>query len=439
VTTFTRLTVVGSTARAEVVVPSDEPVASISPALFDLLGEDPGSMRRPVTLVRVLGDPVDPLLSLADQGVLDGEIVRAVRSDEAPPPPEVADVTDVVADGFAERHDRWGTRSRLAVASVVVVAASAVVASVLNDAVAVPAAVLSSTVVALLIASIVAGRFDRRGIAVLSASAALGVGVVDAIALERLLPDASAPAVVPLAALVSWIVLGSCFGVAVRQRSARWGALAGLLLWGLAAVLLFTPLPLAASAGILATVSVVALGLLPWFALSTSGLTGLDDGAAAGSLPSRIVVHETLIQAYRALSWAVAAVAVPLALSAVVLVLQDDVYAFCLGVAVAVVASLRTRTFPLALQGVVLWSVPVAVAFAAALSPFPPDGVRLLIVGALLVVTVALATIRPVAHVRVRLRRWGNALELLAMVAVVPLLLGIFGLYADLLETFPAP
>jgi type VII secretion integral membrane protein EccD len=439
-TAFTRLTVVGSTARAEVVVPSDEPVASLSPALLDLIGEEPGSLRRPMTLVRLLGDPVDPLATLGEQGVLDGEIIRAVRADEAPPPPEVADVTDVVADAFIDRRDRWGTRTRLAVASGVVLAASIVLAM---SALAVgglgAAGLLLGIAAALVAGAILAGRLARRGIAVLAGSAALGSAATVVQALAPGVDPARPLVVVPLVAATVWIVIGLCIGVGLAQRSARWGAVVGLLLWLLGGVLLVTPLSTTVAAGIVGAVSIVVLGLLPWFALTTSGLTGLDDGTSTGTLPRRLVVHETLVQAYRSLDWATAAVALPLAASIAVLLLDGDVFAFCLGSALATVAALRTRTFPLALQGVILWSVPVVAAFAAALSPFPPPWVRLAIVVGLLVAAAVLATVRPVAHVRVRLRRLGNALELLAMVAVVPLLLGLFGLYADLLETFPGP
>lgn len=439
-TAFTRLTVVGSSARAELVVPSDEPVASLTPAILDLIGEEPGSLRRPMTLVRVLGDPVDPLLTLAEQSVLDGEVVRAVRADEAPPPPEVADVTDVVADGFTERRDRWGTRARLSVAAATILTASGVLAgsvAVLErlDATGVVIAVTA----VLLLLSLLAGRLHRTGLAVVGGAASLGAGAVGVFSVVRLtLPD-SGLLVVPLLAVTVWIVVGLVVGVALRQRSARWGALLGIVLWTVGAILLLAPLDTVVAAGILATASVVVLGQLPWFALTTSGLTGLDDGASSGALPRRLVVHGTLVQAYRSLHWATAAVAAPLGVGAVVLLLDTDVFAFCLGAAVAVVAALRTRTFPLALQGVVLWTVPVAAVFAAAAGPFAPPWVRLLLVVGLLVLAAVLATVRPVAHVRVRLRRWGNALELLAMVAVVPLLLGLFGLYADLLETFPAP
>ncbi|MBN4877272.1 type VII secretion integral membrane protein EccD, partial [Providencia stuartii] len=41
-----------------------------------------------------------------------GEVLRVVRAEDAPPPPEVADVTDVVAESLQRRDDRWGETAR---------------------------------------------------------------------------------------------------------------------------------------------------------------------------------------------------------------------------------------------------------------------------------------------------------------------------------------
>ena len=43
---------------------------------------------------------------------------------------------------------------------------------------------------------------------------------------------------------------------------------------------------------------------------------------------------------------------------------------------------------------------------------------------------------RPKAHQRARLRSFGDALETAAVIAVVPMAVGVFGIYADLLALF---
>ena len=51
-----------------------------------------------------------------------------------------------------------------------------------------------------------------------------------------------------------------------------------------------------------------------------------------------------------------------------------------------------------------------------------------------LVVIMVLA--RPAAHQRAFLRRVGNVIEALAVIALIPLLLGMFGIFSDLLRAF---
>ena len=109
---FTRLTVIGSARKADLVVPNDEAVSGLMPRLMELLDEPTGSVVRPLTLVRATGEQLNVGLTIADQQVCDGELLRLVRSDDAPPPPEVADVTDVLGESMRDRAGLWSTSSR---------------------------------------------------------------------------------------------------------------------------------------------------------------------------------------------------------------------------------------------------------------------------------------------------------------------------------------
>ena len=102
-TAFTRLTVVGTARKAELVVPDDEAIGGLIPRLMELLEEPTGPVARPLALVRSTGEQLDDARSAAEQDLADGEQLRLVRADDAPPPPEVADVTDVVGDTYADR------------------------------------------------------------------------------------------------------------------------------------------------------------------------------------------------------------------------------------------------------------------------------------------------------------------------------------------------
>jgi hypothetical protein len=194
--------------------------------------------------------------------------------------------------------------------------------------------------------------------------------------------------------------------------------------------------PVLGAMGITAVATVAAWGLIPWYAMSASGLTGLDDQVVGGATRRRTDVLVTVHSAYRSMSWSTVGLAVPAAFATTVLLGSDNGWAIGLGGAVVLVTALRTRAFPLAVQSALVWSsaiVPVLIAsfMHAALAPwlpFVPIGVAAL---ALLLVGV-----RPAAHQRARLRRIGNLLEALAVIALLPLLLGVFAIYTDLLGTF---
>jgi hypothetical protein len=77
---FTRMTVVGSTHRCELVVPSDEILGAVLPRMLDLLDEAAGPVTRPLRLVLPTGDQLDVDRTPADQRLLDGAVVRRSRT-----------------------------------------------------------------------------------------------------------------------------------------------------------------------------------------------------------------------------------------------------------------------------------------------------------------------------------------------------------------------
>jgi hypothetical protein len=54
----------------------------------------------------------------------------------------------------------------------------------------------------------------------------------------------------------------------------------------------------------------------------------------------------------------------------------------------------------------------------------------------LALVPLLVLTVQPAEHVRVRLRRFGDVLESVGVIALFPLLIGAFGVYGRLLDTF---
>ncbi|RIX28468.1 EsaB/YukD family protein [Amnibacterium setariae] len=435
---FTRITVVGSQRRAVVVVPNDETVGTLVPQLMDLLGEPAARVARPLTLTRLTGEQLDPDRSPAELAVADGELLRLVRLDEAPPPPEVSDVTDAVSDSLADRHDRWDAPTRV-VAGAVGIGLAAAGAGLSALAAPAPAPLLPAAAWALALLAALAlglGRLRRaQGVAL-----AVALGLVPAVALPAAAllsgrgPVATAIAVGVLLALL-WTTLLLGHGVASRSRAATLGALLGLGGAVLPLVLLAVGLPLGRVGAVTAVVAVVAVGLLPAAAMSASGLAALDDRVIAGRLTRRDEVRTTLASAYRTLTWSTAALAATLAAALTATVLGPDPWLLGTAGAVALVVALRTRAFPLRWQVLALWAavaVPAAVAIAGLLVPAAAAGTFALVA----VVVGVLAGVSPAPHRRAGLRRVGTVLEAVAVVALVPLVIGAFGVYAELLGAF---
>jgi hypothetical protein len=442
VTDFTRVTVVGATRRATLVIPSDETLGSLIPRLVELLDERVAPVARPLTLLRVTGEQLDTTATAADQGLADGEVLRLLRLDEAPPPPEVSDVTDVVSDSLDARSGLWGATPRLLVGGVgiglLVLVAGTTALDVPGTA---PAPLVAWAVCSVLGLGLGLAGASRVAWALLAA--ALGAALPAALAVEALLPTSASGASAPWSvaaptAVAVWTALFLVAGLGRRSPSAALGSAVGLLGALLATVLDRTPMTGAEASGVLATVAVVVVGLVPWYAMSLSGLTGLDDQVITGRLARREVVLTTVDRAYRTLTWATFGVATTLAVALLGLADTADPWARWLGIAVVVVTALRTRAFPLAAQVAALWGavVPAVLVGVGSQLGGGDAGTAPLALAGLAVVVALLVLVRPARHQRASLRRVGNVLETLGVVVLVPLLIGSFDVYAQLLGSF---
>lgn len=433
---FTRLTVIGSARKADLVVPNDEAVSGLMPRLMELLEEPTSSVVRPLTLVRATGEQLDVGLTIADQQVSDGELLRLVRSDDAPPPPEVADVTDVLGESMRDRAGLWSTFARELTGAVAVGVLSCAAATQLP---ARPVAFVVA-VLALSVAAAILGRAAMRWLCIALTAAALGVAAatVWSFSTELGLPPGLrfAAAVSGFAAL-GWICLGIGHGQGLRSRPAWLGSLVGVPISALPLIMVALGSAAEQAAAVTAAVAVVVCGVLPRLALAASGLTGLDDQVVEGHPRRRDDVSLTVNEAYRLLSWVTFAVAIPIAVTSAVLLASKDLWTVAVGLAVIIVSALRTRAFPLAVQQVALWFAVLVGLLAGVLGQSrlsEPLVAVILIAIAVLVVIMVLA--RPAAHQRAFLRRVGNAFEAVVVIALIPLLLGMFGIFSDLLRAF---
>jgi len=439
-TGYTRLTIVGSRRRAEMVVPNDEAVGSLIPRLMELLDERAGSVARPLTLVRSTGEQLDSSLTPGEQSLYDGELLRLLRDDATPPPPEVSDVTDVLAESRDERAGLWQEGSRRATAAVSLGVSGAAAGLLLERIPGIPLGwTLFAAYAVAVIVALASGLAGGRWLSVAATSLAVGLALPVSLAvlsgLPRGLPDPVR--VIAAFAVLGWAALAVGVGAGLGRRPAWWGGVLGALLPLLLLLLPLTGLGAAASEGVVAVLAAVVCGLLPWYAMSASGLTGLDDQVVEGRLRRRDAILTSVTTAYRTLTWATFAVAVPFALTAAALLASSDLWAVGLGAAVVVLTAARTRALPLAVQGFALWAAAGGSAVAGLLAQpalDPELGVAVLAVG--VVVAVVAGAARPPEHRRASFRRIANVVEAVVVAAMLPLLAGVFGLYAELLGAF---
>ncbi|MFI6543633.1 type VII secretion integral membrane protein EccD [Streptomyces prunicolor] len=435
---LSRVTLVGERRRVDLVLPSQEPIGRLLPEVMRLLGDRVGV--RPQTRHLVAGDgsvlDLDATLESAD--VADGAVLRLVRIEDAPSAPVVHDVTDEAADDLDVRAWRWRPAARRVVAGGATVG-WALVASVLarQEFAAQSVGVVLVVVAALTaVAGAVLGRAGLRGLAgtLMVTGGVLGVFGVWSLADAQGWSGAVRLAGVAGVAAVALLLLGWCSPLG---RGGVFGAAAlvvGGVCWELALVF-----QSAGRAGaLLAVVSVVVLGLLPRFALMTSGLSGLDDRRSGGVSVSRYQVSTALAATHRGLALATVVTAVSATVAGVLVLRTGTVWTVLLAVAVALVLALRARAYPLIPEVVALLVAAAVVAVRLAWVWQERSGAAgpLAVLVVLAAVPLAVLAVQPPEHVRVRLRRFGDVLESVGVIALFPLVIGVFGVYGRLLGTF---
>jgi hypothetical protein len=370
-----------------------------------------------------------------------------VHAQNAPSAPVVHDVTDEVADDLDLRAWRWRPAVRRWTAGATVLGL-AVTASVFARAGVGPGAVAPWLVTAALVAAvagIVAGRFGNRGLATALMVTGGVVGVLGAwtLADAQGWPTAALWAGVGGAVTVTLVMLG------LFSPLGGGGLIGAAVVVGVGAVWLVVAAVLGGAGGavdrsrlgaVLAVVSVVALGVLPRFALAAAGLTRLDDRRAGGASVSRYAVVTALAAAHRGLTVATAVIAASAAGAGWLVVSAPSSWTVLLAVVTAAVLASRARAFPLVAEVVVLFAAAVVVLVrltavwmdeAARATAWPA-----VVLGAVALLPLGVLAVEPPEHVRVRLRRAMDLVESVGVIALFPLTLGVFGVYARLLGVF---
>ncbi|MCC3777630.1 type VII secretion integral membrane protein EccD [Streptomyces sp. UNOB3_S3] len=461
-TELSRVTLVGDRRRVDLVLPADEPIGRLLPDVLRLLGDTVGERPAARHLITAEGTVLPQDGTLADAGVPDGAQLRLVRVHDAPSAPVVHDVTDELAENLDVRAWRWRPEARRWTASLATIAL-AVTAGVLARASLGPASVAGGlAVAAALVAALgaVASRIAARG-----AQGARGAGgtqsprgddtgrglgttlMLTGGALGTLAAWTAADAhswsgparlaAVAAALAATLALLGLC------SRLGRGGLIgAGAVVvtagvWEAVAAAQHDPARLGA---VMAVVSVVALGLLPRLALMAAGLTGLDDRRSGGASVSRHEVETALAATHRGLVLATVTVAVSAAAGGLLAVTAPSWWTVLLTSVLMVVLLSRSRAFPLVAEVVALLAAALVLLVRLVTLwidhvPGTPYG-PLAALCAVAVVPLAVLAVRLPEHVGVRLRRAVDLVEAVGVIALFPLAVGVFGVYARLLHQF---
>ena len=446
---YTRVALVGQRRNADLLLPSDTPLGTLMPQILDLLGDQPEDSLGAKLLVRADGGEVPPSKTLGESGVLDGERLRLVSRTEAPPSPIVYDLNDTVSDHTEAVPGRWSPVYRYIISGLLAAVGSwlaitrllASFAPEQQDWVA-----LALAAVALVAAAALSAPGRRQAVAGTLAGAGTLFALSGLMGLDLPAPW-STLALAGLAALVQG-VLGFIVNrpLSMFISAAVTGAL--VLVWAVAPALSVwaigdrTADPLVGSAAIAGIAALLVLGLLPKIALGVSGLAGMDDRHANGAAVLRRDVGTAIDSAHGGLISSAIVCAVSAALS--VWIVGGDTLAFpyslpllaCLVLALG----LRARAFPLAAQRIPLYlatglGVLALVRLAAAFLP-EYEGAFLAALLVLALVAGAGLSVDLPEHSQARMRKAGDTVEAIALLAPIPLLIGYYGIYATLLETF---
>ncbi|RSN43875.1 type VII secretion integral membrane protein EccD [Actinomadura sp. WAC 06369] len=438
---WSRVTLVGEHRRVDMVLPAREPIGALLPDVLEVLDDPVQSPPRLRHLATSTGEVLDPGTTLAERRIPDGAVLRLVRGDEPLPAPVVHEVPEVVGDALDGRLWRWGPAAMRWTATAAVAALAAAIVLVLRAGVAGPAAASAGAAagVLLLVCGTVAAPAGREP---LGTALVLGGGAAGAVALwtaaERLdRPDWLAWTGAGLLAAALTVLLGA---VSPLGRGGVVGGAVIALLAGAGGLCAAFGLDAPRIGAVLAGGCVVLLGVVLRLALALSGLTSLDDRRGEGGAVRRGDVLEAFDGAHRTMTIATAAVAVAAAVAGFGALSRFDGWTAALAGLLAVVLGGRARVFPLVVQKAALLGAAVAITVGLAVrlaghASWGPPAALVLLAGVLAVPVAVLAAGQP-EHVRARLRRAANVVEGLAVVAIVPVAIGVFGTFERLLGTF---
>lgn len=436
-TAYSRVTVVTTDRTVDLALPSALPLADLLPQLLRYAApESDAHAPASWTLSRVGAASLGLTQTLADAGVVDGDVLELRAATDTSTPALVEDVRDAVEDTVDAAGGTWDTRdtgSFVALAGAAVLLLGALVQWLLgwiadgSDAVVGAAA----AVVALLAATAWTGRLGRDRDARLVAV----VGLVWAV----LLGDAVARALElgPWSALATVAVTVAVVAALARTVSDAVTAHVSATLVLAVALLVLAATGLSdvdtqQAVRVLPVVALLAVGVLPRVSLSVGGLAGADYRVRHAGRVSDADLRRRFRVSNDLLVGGLVGIAVVVVVGGLLLDTDGDDWDRTLALLLALTAALRSRVFsrvqhmlPLRLAAVLVLTAVLAQALDGAdLMTWLVPAVSLALLAGL-----GLASIRLSEIQRARVKRTLNLAELVTVVVLIVVLAGAMGVY----------
>ncbi|WP_433157643.1 type VII secretion integral membrane protein EccD [Kribbella sp. CA-247076] len=438
--TYSRVTVIGQRRRLDAVLPADEPLGVLLPDLLRMLDEPMQQTPQRRFLTTAGGVLVPPEGTLSSARIIDGSVLRLASEGELPPPPTVYDVTEEAVEDLKRRGATFTPKHRRILAGAGLV--FSIVAGAISLLVAAPngatAAILLVLAAICAFVGIALGRTGNKIVAIPLVTVAT---VLLALAVGFWALDAGWELGLVLSVGALCLAFGPMFYAAA-------GVAGGGVVAGATAVLFVAVWIIGVGAGLAwfrigalaALLAVLLLGLLPRMALALSGLSGLDDKRAAGQEIMRGDVQSALNAAHLGLALATVPIALSSAIAGIQLVRDGSAWAVALALVLAFLLASRSRLYPLVSEVAVLFAAAFTIVSGCVLiAAANGQGGAFIALGLLVLVAMFCAfglSFAPAEHVRARLTQLLDYLEVGAVIATVPLALGVFGVYSQLLNAF---
>ncbi|MFK4085120.1 EsaB/YukD family protein [Kribbella sp. NPDC020789] len=438
--TYSRVTVVGQRRRMDAVLPADEPLGVLLPDLLRLLDEPLQQSPQRRFLTTATGVLVPPEGTLASAQIIDGAVLRLAAEGELPPPPTVYDVTEEAVEDLKRRGTTFKPAHRRILAGTGLI--FSLVAGAVSLLVAAPNPIAAAALLVLAaICAFVGIALGRSGNKVIAVPLVIVATVLLAVSVGFWVLDAGADLGLTVTVGALCLALGPLFFAAA-------GLAGGGLVAGATSVLFVVVWMVGVGTGLAADrvgalaalLAVLLLGLLPRMALALSGLAGLDDKRASGQEIMRGDVQSALNAAHLGLALATVPIAVSSGVAGIMLLKAGGPWAVALALVLAFLLASRSRLYPLVQEVAVLFAAAFTVVSGCVLiAALNGQGGAFIALGLLVLVALFCAFglgFAPAEHVRARLTQLLDYLEVGAIIVTVPLALGVFGVYSNLLHAF---